>query len=46
LTDDDVRDIRARRAAGETCVSIAARYDVSMQTVSDIARRKVWRFLS
>jgi HNH endonuclease len=45
LSDDDVRAIRARRAADETLTSIAARFHVSFQTVSDIARRKVWRFL-
>ncbi len=42
LDDDIIRGIRSARAAGETCASVAARYDVCAMTVSLIARRKSW----
>jgi HNH endonuclease len=45
LTDDDVRDIRKRRAAGELLRTIAACYRISIQTVSDIHHRKMWKYL-
>lgn len=43
LTDDDVRDIRARAAAGESKASISRSYPVTRQTVSDIVAGKMWR---
>lgn len=46
LTDAKVREIRARRAAGESLTSIAADYGVSFSNVSHIARRKTWSWLS
>lgn len=40
LTDDQVREIRASRAAGETCIAIAVRLGVSHATVSLVSRGK------
>ena len=42
LTEVDVREIRRRRAGGETLVSIASDFDVSHVLISLIARRKAW----
>lgn len=42
LTEDDVLDIRARRASGETLDSIAYSHGVSLQHVWRICRREVW----
>lgn len=39
LTTDQVREIRRRRADGETCISIARDYSIAVSTVSEIARR-------
>lgn len=46
LTAESVRDIRERRARGEVLRSIAARHGVTISTVSEVARRKVWRHLA
>jgi hypothetical protein len=43
LTDDAVRDIRARFAAGEEKRSIAAAYGVTRQNVGFIVRGVTWR---
>jgi hypothetical protein len=40
LTPTAVREIRARRATGETLTAIAADYGVSFHTVYDIAKRR------
>ena len=40
LSDDDVREIRARRAAGEPRRSVAERFGVTTQHITDITRRK------
>jgi hypothetical protein len=43
LTDEAVRDIRSRRAAGEKCKTIARDHSISPSYVSDLAagnRRK------
>lgn len=42
LTDDDVRGIRSRRAAGETQTAIAHEFNIHPATVSRIVRR-IWR---
>lgn len=42
LTEEGVRDIRTRAAAGETLVSIATLYNVSKGTVSMVVSRKRW----
>ena len=42
LTEEQVRAIRAERAAGATLTAIAARYGVSFPLVSMICSRKVW----
>lgn len=42
LTDDDVRSIRARRAAGEDVRTIAADFSISPDYVYGIARGKRW----
>lgn len=43
LNITDVREIRRRRNAGETCVSLAAVYGVSFATISHVARRRTWK---
>ncbi len=43
LTDDAVRDIRARRAGGEGRQSIAADYRIDVTNVSCICLRKTWK---
>ena len=42
ITAEDARAIKARLAAGETGVSIAARYGIHKATVSDIKCGKIW----
>ena len=42
LTEADVREIRARRAAGERPVDIAKDYNVSDEQVSRISQRRSW----
>jgi hypothetical protein len=46
LTDDDVRDIRARRSGGEPIKSVAERYLLSEATVSNITNRKAYRHVA
>ena len=43
ITVDDVRAIRARRAAGEKPINIARDYPVNPQHISAICRRVTWR---
>lgn len=43
LTDQQVIEIRRRRAAGEQLVPIANDFGIAMQTVSKIARGDSWR---
>lgn len=43
LTADDVRDIRARCDAGETCREIAGRYSVTPENIRMIVSRKTWK---
>ena len=43
LTEDDVRNIRTARAAGEKHSDIGKRYGVSHTTISDLLRGKTWR---
>jgi hypothetical protein len=45
LTEAQVLEIRASRVKGETLSSLADRYGVTFQTVSDIGRRKIWRHI-
>jgi len=45
LTESDVREIRARRAAGETLRSIGDRFGICNQNVSFIAARRTWRLV-
>lgn len=45
LTIPDVHEIRRRWSSGETQQDIAASFDISRQTVSDIVRRKRWGWL-
>lgn len=45
LTEDGVRDIRARAAAGESQQSIARRHGIAQQSVSDIIRGLYWGWL-
>jgi len=46
LTPDDVRNIRARAAQGETFASIELDYGLSIGHVSRIVARKRWRHLT
>lgn len=46
LTEDDVRAIRVRRAAGETTIALAAAFGISAPQVSYIVHRKVWRHVA
>lgn len=46
LSDSDIRAIRARRAAGEQGVSLAASYGVTPQAISLIVNRKAWRHIA
>jgi hypothetical protein len=43
LTDDQVREIRRRRAAGEKVVALGRAYGVTHALISAIALRRVWR---
>lgn len=43
LTDDQVREIRARFAAGETYRQLSARFGMSRDGIGDICRRQTWR---
>jgi hypothetical protein len=42
ITEDDVRSIRRRRAAGELRETIAASYGISVSQVTNIALRRKW----
>lgn len=42
ITEDDVRAIRSRRAAGEPLLALAAAFGISMGQVSAIATRRNW----
>lgn len=46
VTDDSVRDIRQRHAAGATLMSIAVLYGVSHGTVSSIVARRTWKHVA
>ncbi len=43
LTPEKVREIRAAVAAGETQRSVAARFGIANQHVSDLVARRMWR---
>lgn len=45
LTDEKVRAIRTRRAAGETGRALAVEYGVSGATICNVFRGKTWRHL-
>jgi hypothetical protein len=45
LKEDEVRDIRRRRAAGERVRDIARNYDLSERNVLLICRRDTWRHI-
>ncbi len=45
LTADQVRELRARHAAGESGYSLARAFGLSQSGVSSIVRRKTWRHL-
>lgn len=46
LTAEQVRQIRARHAAGEKCSAIAADYGVHTGTVEFAVKRKTWRHVA
>jgi DNA invertase Pin-like site-specific DNA recombinase len=43
LDDDKVRQIREKLASGTKRIELAKEYGVSTTTISDIARKKIWR---
>jgi hypothetical protein len=43
LTESEVADIRELRGAGRTLRELAARFQVSEPTISEIANRRIWR---
>jgi hypothetical protein len=45
LTDEQVRQIRHRRAAGETLLAIATAFGVGSGTVSNIVKGRTWRHI-
>ena len=45
LTEDAVRQIRARIAEGETYQSIAALFGVAIGTIYNIAKKRTWAHL-
>lgn len=46
LNADQVRQIRAKRAAGETCVSVAEQFGCAPTLVSMIEHRQIWRHIA
>ncbi|OYV23789.1 MAG: hypothetical protein B7W97_02155 [Mycobacterium sp. 20-66-4] len=42
LCAKDIKTIRVRRASGETLKSIAQDYGVTLQTISLIAKQRIW----
>lgn len=42
LTEDDIRAIRVRRAAGERGIDLAAEYGISAQNVSNVVAGRTW----
>ena len=46
LTDDQVREIRVRRSAGERAKDLAAEFGVTPPLISYIARRTAWRHIA
>lgn len=43
LTEEAVREIRAKRFLGVSVGVLARRYKVSVKCISDVANRKRWR---
>lgn len=43
VTEDDVRNIRNRRAKGERAQALAVEYGLSYATIHDITARKTWK---
>lgn len=45
LSETQVREIYARRCAGESCGSLAREFGVSPQLISRIGKREIWKHL-
>ena len=45
LTDDQVREIRSRAAAGETQTSLGREFGVVQTVISDVVTRKTWKHI-
>lgn len=43
LTEENVPDIRIRKAQGETYSQIAQRYNVNWGTIRDVCKRRTWK---
>lgn len=46
LTDDQVREIRQRRASGETILAVAVAFGSGSGTVSNIAKGRTWKHVA
>lgn len=46
LTEDDVRAIRSRRAAGETTIALGREFGVTTTAISAITLRQLWRHVA
>lgn len=46
LTEDNVREIRARYGAGETCTNLAAEFGVSQPNVNVLVHGKTWKHVT
>jgi hypothetical protein len=46
LAEDDVREIRRRAAAGESCYRIAKDYPVSNSQIENVVARRQWRHIA
>lgn len=46
LTEDQVREIRARREAGESCKELGAAFGIRGDGISRITRRLSWKHVS
>lgn len=46
LTEEKVREIRRRAAAGERVMDLAAEFKISAPAVSSIVNRRTWRHVT
>lgn len=46
LVEDDVREIRRKKLAGEAVSELASKYGVTVQTIRDVCSRRSWKDIS